>query len=73
MLKSRSRRACHAPPAPTAGRGARAGKQIMRMSQYIIVFFGFFMGVLVRPRARRPSRLGLGCLQQRSAPRTDQA
>ncbi len=45
----------------------------MRMSQYIIVFFGFFMGVLVRPRARRPSRLGLGCLQQRSAPRTDQA
>jgi len=27
----------------------------MRMSQYIIVFFGFFMGVLVRPRAARPA------------------
>lgn len=25
-----------------------AGKQIMRISQYIIVFFGFFMGVMVR-------------------------
>ena len=26
-----------------------AGHQIMRISQYIIVFFGFFMGVLVTP------------------------
>ena len=26
-----------------------AGHQIMRISQYIIVFFGFFMGVLVLP------------------------
>ena len=29
----------------------RAGRQIMRISQYVIVLTGFFMGVLVRPRA----------------------
>ena len=27
----------------------RAGRQIMRISQYIIVLTGFFMGVLVTP------------------------
>ena len=39
----------------------------MRMSQYIIVFFGFFMGVLVRPRApARVRRIRLPAAAQRA-------
>ena len=43
---------------------ACAGHQIMRISQYIIVFFGFFMGVLVLPMtlsASVPGWLQLHC------------
>ena len=44
-----------------AGEMLHAGRQIMRISQYIIVLTGFFMGVLVTPRTC-PTAFSSNCL-----------